>query len=114
MMASEKEYPANTIRQRPAHPGRIVKNNLEALGMSINAAAIAIGVSRGALTNLVNEKAAVSPEMALRLGKLFRNGPQLLLNMQQAIDLWDASQKIATDLEAIQPADREGRENFEV
>jgi antitoxin HigA-1 len=95
------DYKAGPIRRRPTHPGAIVRSNLDALDMSVNAAALAIGVTRAALGNLVAEKAAVSPEMALRLGKLFDNGPDLWIGMQTAVDLWDAKQRIGDQVKAI-------------
>lgn len=100
-----KEYPAGQVKRRPTHPGAIVKGDIEALGMSVNAAAIRIGIGRAALGKLVNEQVAVTPEMALRLGTFFRNGPELLLRMQMAVDLWDAAQKIGPELAAIEPAE---------
>ncbi len=108
-----KEYPAGPIRRRSTHPGALVKSSLEALGLTVYAAAPLLGVTKQALSNLVNEKAAVSPEMALRLGRYFRNGPDIWLRMQNAVDLWDAAQKIGTEIDAIEPADWEDREEIE-
>lgn len=58
----------------------------------------ALGVSRQALHAILNEKAAVTPEMALRLGKVCGNGPVLWLRMQQARDLWRAERELAHEL----------------
>jgi addiction module HigA family antidote len=68
------EHKAGPRRRPPTHPGAIVKRELEALGLSVYAAAPLIGVTRMALGNIVAEKSAVSPDMALRLGKFFDNG----------------------------------------
>jgi addiction module HigA family antidote len=95
------ETKAGSIRRRPTHPGAIVGANLEELNMSVNAAALAIGVTRAALGNLVAQRAAVSPEMALRLGKFFDNGPELWIRMQADVDLWDAKQRIGDQVRAI-------------
>jgi addiction module HigA family antidote len=95
------EYKAGPMRRRPTHPGRIVKTNLEAMGLSVNAAALAIGVTRAALGNIVVEKSAISPEMALRLSKLMGGGPDLWMKMQADVDLWDAKQKIGGELKKI-------------
>lgn len=100
-LSTMAEYKAGPIRRRPTHPGRIVKTNLEALGLSVNAAAIAIGVTRAALGNIVLEKSAISPEMALRLGKLMGGGPDLWMKMQADVDLWDARQKIGGEIKKI-------------
>jgi addiction module HigA family antidote len=74
--------------KNPPHPGRIVRQEcLEALGLTVTAAAAALGVTRQALNNLVNEKAGVSPEMAVRLAKAFGSSPETWLRMQAAYDL---------------------------
>lgn len=79
-------------RQRPpTHPGGIIKrHHLEPLSLSVSAAAAALGVSRKTLSKIVNERGAVTPEMALRLAKAFHTTPQLWLNLQQKYDLWHA------------------------
>ncbi len=74
----------------PSHPGRIVRSGcLEPLGFSVTAGAKALGVSRQALSSLVNGRARVTPEMALRLGKAFDTNPELWIRMQAA---WDIAQ----------------------
>jgi addiction module HigA family antidote len=108
-----KEIKAGPIRRRPLHPGGIVKTNIEALGMSVNQAALAIGVTRAALGKLVNEKSALSPEMALRLGRFLRTGPDIWLRMQADLDLWDTAHRIGDALEAIEPAEWDGREEID-
>jgi addiction module HigA family antidote len=61
------------------------------LSLSVSTAAQALGVSRKTLSKIVNERGAVTPEMALRLAKAFHTTPQLWLNMQQTHDLWHAT-----------------------
>lgn len=95
------EYKAGPRRRRPTHPGAIVKRALEELGMTANALAVAIGMNRQTVLNLVAEEAAVSPAMALRLGKFFGNGAEVWMRMQADVDLWDTRQKIADALDAI-------------
>ena len=74
----------------PPHPGGIVKREcLEPLGLSVTRAAEGLGVSRQALSELVNEKTAVSVEMAIRLSKAFGSSPETWLGMQTAYDLWE-------------------------
>lgn len=91
----------NRVR-RPTHPGALLRNTvLPALKMSVADAADALGVTRQTLHRVVSEKAAISPDMAVRLGKFCGNGPELWLGMQQAVDLWDARQKLAKDVEKI-------------
>ncbi len=74
----------------PAHPGEILKEDcIEPLGLSITEAARMLGVSRKALSELVNGKAGVSPLMAMRLSIAFANtSPQFWLNLQNQYDLW--------------------------
>jgi len=95
---------AGPIRRRPTHPGTLIKSDLDALGLTVYAAAPLLGVTKMALHNVIDGKSAVSPRMALRLGKFFGNGPELWMNMQVACDLWDASQEIKGELAKIKPA----------
>jgi len=63
----------------------------------------AIGVSRQSINELLRERRKVSPEMALRLGRLFGNSPEFWLNAQRALDLWEAAQAIQQDVIRIKP-----------
>jgi antitoxin HigA-1 len=73
------------------HPGRIVKHDcLEALDLSVTAAAKVLGVTRQTLNNIVNEKTGISPEMAIRLSKAFGSTPESWLQMQVNYDLAEA------------------------
>ena len=74
--------------KNPVHPGRIVRHDcLEPLGLSVTEGAKVLGVSRQALNNVVNGKAAISPEMAIRLAKAFGSTAETWLRMQLAYDL---------------------------
>lgn len=76
---------------KPAHPGEILREEIiEALGLSVTAAAKHLGVGRQTLSNLVNEKSGVSPEMAIRLEKAFGMKADVWLRMQTAYDLAEA------------------------
>lgn len=73
----------------PPHPGSIVRRQcLDPLGLSITRAAQGLGITRKALSDLVNEKTGVSVEMAFRLSKAFGSSPETWLGMQMAFDLW--------------------------
>jgi addiction module HigA family antidote len=72
-------------------------------GLTVATLADALGVSRQTVNELLRERRAVSPEMALRLSRLFRNTPQFWLNAQRAVDLWDAAEAIRDDIETIKP-----------
>ena len=75
----------------PPHPGGIVRRQcLEPLGLSVMAAAKHLGVSRQSLSELVNEHAGVSVDMAIRLSKAFGSTPETWLGVQMAFDLWRA------------------------
>jgi addiction module HigA family antidote len=77
--------------KNPVHPGKIVRFDcLEPLGLNITEAAKALGVTRQALNNVVNEKAAISPEMAIRLSKAFGSTPETWVRIQAAYDLAQA------------------------
>ena len=74
--------------KNPVHPGRIVRHDcLEPLGLSVKEGAKVLGVTRQALNNVVNGKAAISPEMAIRLAKAFGSTAETWLRMQLAYDL---------------------------
>jgi addiction module HigA family antidote len=78
----------------PPHPGRMVRQEcLEPLGLSVTEGAKVLGVFRQVLNNLVNEKAAISPEMAIRLEKAFGSTADTWLRMQAAYDLAQARKK---------------------
>ena len=71
--------------------------------LTVSALAEAVGVSRQSINELLRERRAISPEMALRLAQLFSNSPEFWLNAQRAIDLWNAEQAIDKDVRRIKP-----------
>jgi addiction module HigA family antidote len=82
--------------KNPPHPGRIVRQEcIEPLGLTITAAANHLGVTRQALNNLVNGKAGVSAEMAIRLAAAFGSSPELWLGLQLEYDLAQATKRAA-------------------
>ena len=77
--------------KNPPHPGRSIRNAcLEPLGLSVTEGAKVLGVSRQALNNVINGKAGISPEMAIRLSKAFGSTAETWLRMQLAYDLAQA------------------------
>lgn len=80
--------------KKPPHPGRIVKQEcLEPLSLSITKGAEILGVTRLTLSNLVNGKNGVSPEMAIRLSKAFGSRPEVWLGLQMDYDLAQTKKK---------------------
>lgn len=75
----------------PPHPGEILRELcLDPMGISVTDAAEALGVSRKTLSAILNGRAGISPEMAIRLSKAFDTSPESWLNQQQQFDLWQA------------------------
>ena len=82
----------------PPHPGEILKEEyLKPLNLSVSETALKLGVSRKALSDIVNEKAGISPLMSLRLSKAFNTTPDLWLGMQLDYDLWQTKQTANID-----------------
>ena len=73
----------------PPHPGEVLRELcLEPLGLTVTRAAEALGVSRKTLSAILNERAGISPEMAIRLSKAFGTSAESWLNQQVQYDLW--------------------------
>ncbi len=89
-------------QRQPVHPGEILREDvLPALKLSVKGAAEHLGVSRQALHAVLSGRAAVSPEMAARVGKLCGNGPDVWLRLQMAHDLWRVEREMADELAKI-------------
>src|SRR6267154_1170556 len=79
----------------PLHPGELLREDvIPAIGKSKTEIARLLGISRQALYDILSEKAPVSAEMAVKIGKLCGNGPALWLNLQRAYDLWHAERQV--------------------
>ena len=82
------------ITRKPTHPGEILLEDvIKPLGLTITEAAQKLGVSRKTLSELVNQRASLSPEMALRISEATHTSPESWLSMQLKLDLWNALQK---------------------
>ena len=80
--------------RNPPHPGGIVRRQcLEPLGLSVTRAAAGLGVTRQALSELLNGKTRISVDMAIRLSRAFGSTPETWLGMQLAYDLWQAQDR---------------------
>ena len=92
------------LKRPPVHPGAIVREDvLTALGLSVSETARRLRVSRQQLHRILACTHPITTEMALRIGKLAGNGPELWLRMQQNYDLWQAEQSLKDELKRIEP-----------
>lgn len=81
-------------KRRPVHPGEVLLEDvIKPLGITITEAAESLGVTRKTLSTLLNCRAALSPDMAVRIAKATNTTPESWLYMQAKLDLWTASQK---------------------
>ena len=98
----------NTIRRRiaPTHPGEMLREDfMPEYDLTTASLADALGVSRQTINELLRERRAVTPVMALRLSRLFGNSPEFWLNAQLARDLWESEQRFKKELSRIHPLD---------
>lgn len=85
---------------KPVHPGRILKRELAARGLSANRLALSLRLPSGRITDILNEKRGVSPETALRLGRYFGNSARFWLNLQTAYELALAENEVGARIES--------------
>ena len=91
------------MKRKPTHPGMILKEDyLVPLEISVTEAAMKLGVSRKTLSKILNEKGSVTPDMALRLSMAFDTTPDLWLNLQKNVDLWNA-EHASSDWKQVRP-----------
>ncbi|QVL50230.1 MAG: HigA family addiction module antidote protein [Thiocapsa sp.] len=92
------------IKRRPTHPGEILREDfIPDYNLSVAELARYLGVSRQSINELLKERRAVSPAMAIRLSRLFGNSPEFWLNAQRGVDLWDAARSIEKEVNRIKP-----------
>lgn len=93
--------------RKPTHPGKILKEDyLKPLSITVTAMASKLGVSRKTLSKILNEKGAVTPDMALRLSRAFGTTPELWLNLQKNYDLWEAK-NLSNNWQQVRPLPKE-------
>lgn len=88
----------------PTHPGEMLREDfMPDFNLNATSMAAALGVSRQTINELLRERRAVTPLMALRLSRLFGNSPEFWLNAQHARDLWDSRRHFEKELAQIKP-----------
>ena len=97
---------SNTIKREisPTHPGEMIREDfMSDYGLTTTSLANALGVSRQTINELLRERRSISPPMALRLSRLFKNSPEFWLNAQHARDLWESEKRFHAELDKINP-----------
>jgi antitoxin HigA-1 len=88
--------------RKPTHPGELIREDLlPETGISQTELAKLMGVSRRTVSELVHERRKVSPDIAFRLARVFNSTPEMWLNMQQAVDIWEADRVHGREYEKI-------------
>ena len=88
--------------KNPAHPGRIIRSDMKAMGLSVEETALKLNVSSVELSRVINGEAGVTDALALGLGELFGNGPDMWRRLQAA---YDAAQQRSKDLAPAEQPD---------
>ncbi|MGD0887529.1 MAG: HigA family addiction module antitoxin [Thermodesulfovibrionales bacterium] len=89
---------------KPTHPGEMLREDfMPDYGLTVASLAKNLGVSRQTINELLRERRSITPDMALRLSRLFKNTPEFWLNAQRAVDLWTAKKNNKRELDRIKP-----------
>ena len=89
-------------KRKPTHPGSVLRKiTFPSMKVNVSQAAREMSVSRQSLHKILAGNRAITPEMAVRLGKFCGNGPGLWLRMQVAHDLWEAEKALSEEIERI-------------
>jgi addiction module HigA family antidote len=98
MMTTSKK-----MKRRPTHPGEILREEfMPDYGLTVSALAEMLKVSRQSVNELVRERRNLSADMAIRLSVCFGNSPEQWLNIQRALDIWEAEQRLSQQIGSIQ------------
>ncbi len=94
-------------KRKPTHPGELIREDLlPETSLSQARLAVLMGVSRKTIADLVHERRRVTPDIAYRLARVFNSTPEMWLNMQQAVDLWDARSIHGGEYNKIRPVQK--------
>jgi len=89
---------------RPTHPGEMLREDfMPDYGLTAARLADDLNVSRQTINQLLRERRALSPHMAIRLARLFENSPEFWLSAQRAVDLWEAERELNPAIGRIRP-----------
>ena len=92
------------VSRKPVHPGEFLREEyMPELGLSVAGLAQRLGVTRQTVNDIVRERRGLSPDMCLRLARLFGTSPQFWMNMQAKVDLWNSLELHRDDIDAIEP-----------
>src|SRR6266478_4411446 len=95
-------------KRRPTHPGELLREEtLPAAGLTPSELATRLGVSQRGINGLLRERRPLSPDLALRLARVFKTTPEFWLRLQEAVDIWDAWQANHREYDRLKPL-REG------
>lgn len=91
-------------QRKPTHPGAVLREDvLPEMGLSVSEMARRLRISRQSLHRILAEEQPMTPATALKLARLLNTTPDVWLNMQRAVDLWEESCRLADDLAHIRP-----------
>lgn len=93
----------NQTKRRPSHPGAVLRDLLPETGLTQSELALRLGISPRVLSDLLRERRAVGTDLALRLARAFNTTPEVWLNLQRKLDIWQALQERQQDYERIHP-----------
>ena len=92
----------NRRTRKPTHPGELIREDLlPETGISQTDLARLMGVSRRTISEVIGERRRLTPDIAFRLAKVFNSTPEMWLNMQQAVDLWEANKNHGREYDKI-------------
>jgi addiction module HigA family antidote len=92
---------------RPVPPGEVISDILDELRMTPTQFAEILSVPRRSVSEIIQGRRPITVDMAIRIGKALGNGPQLWLNLQQKIDVWDALQRRQEEYDKVLTVARE-------
>ena len=91
-------------KRRPTHPGELLREEtLPAAGLTASGLAARLGVSQRGINSLLNERRAVTPDLAHRLARVFNTTPEFWLRLQEAVDIWDTWQANRQEYDRLKP-----------